>query len=421
MLTKRVRLQLLAFFVIAVVSVVYAAFRFTDVGRVFGANGYQVRMELVDSGGIFTNAEVTYRGVNVGRVGEIRLTHGGMDVQLNIDPSAPDIPADLDAVVANRSAVGEQFVDLRPRAEGGTLLADGSVIPSGRTTTPVSTDTVIRDLNGLATSVPTESLRTVVDELDKAFSGTGQDLQVLIDTAGEFTQVARDNLPQTIKLIDDGAIVLGTQAAQSGNIKSFAGDLRALSAQLRESDPQLRTLIAATPGTAAAITGLLRESGQGLGVVMANLLTTSNILLSRVDGLELALVAYPVVAVGPKTVVPGDGTAHLGLALNLFDPPSCTRGYETTKRRDGDDTAATPANGQAYCAEPVGSPINVRGSQNAPFGGKPVEPTAEELAASQNRSQEQLAAMAQNSVPGTVTQPGIGGLADLAGLLGLGR
>ncbi|GAA3019400.1 MCE family protein [Actinokineospora globicatena] len=420
MLTKKVRLQLVAFFLIAVVSVVYAAFRFTDVGRVFGANGYRVTLQLTDSGGIFTNAEVTYRGVNVGRVGDIRLTHAGMDVDLDIDPSAPQIPADLDAVVANRSAVGEQFVDLRPRADGGTHLAEGTVIPADRTKTPVSTDTVIRDLDALADSVPTDALRTVVDELDKAFAGTGDDLRVLIDTTGEFTEAARANLPQTIKLIDDGAIVLGTQAAQSGNIKSFAADLRDLSAQLRTSDPAIRQLIAATPGAADAVTGLLRESGQGIGYLTANLLTASNILLTRVDGLELALVAYPVVAVGPKTVVPGDGTAHLGLALNLFDPPACTRGYEGTQRRAGNDLTPVPENARAYCAEPVGSPINVRGSQNAPFGGKPVQPTPQDLAANRDRPAQQLADMAQNSIPGTLTQPGIGGLASLAGLLGLG-
>ncbi|MBM7770367.1 phospholipid/cholesterol/gamma-HCH transport system substrate-binding protein [Actinokineospora baliensis] len=420
MLTKKVRLQLVAFFLIAVVSVVYAAFRFTDVGRIFGANGYRVTLQLTDSGGIFTNAEVTYRGVNVGRVGEIRLTRAGMDVDLDIEPSAPEIPADLDAVVANRSAVGEQFVDLRPRAESGPHLVEGTVIPADRTKTPVSTDTVIRDLDTLADSVPTDALRTVVDELDKAFAGTGDDLRLLIDTTGEFTRAAKASLPQTIKLIDDGAIVLGTQAAQSGNIKSFAADLRDLSAQLRTSDPAIRQLIAATPGAADAVTGLLRESGQGIGYLTANLLTTSNILVTRVDGLELALVAYPVVAVGPKTVVPGDGTAHLGLALNLFDPPACTRGYEGTTRRAGNDTAPVQENAQAYCAEPVGSPINVRGSQNAPFGGKPVQPTPQDLAANQNRPAQQLADMAQNSIPGTLTQPGTGGLASLAGLLGLG-
>ncbi|GAA4411769.1 MlaD family protein [Actinokineospora soli] len=417
MLTKTVRLQLVAFFVIAVVAVVYAAFRFTDLGRVFGANGYRVTMQLADSGGIFTNAEVTYRGVNVGRVGEIRLTREGIEVDLNIEPEAPPIPADLDAVVANRSAVGEQYVDLRPRLDGGTLLAEGSRIPEDRTSVPVGTDKVIRDLDSLATSVPVDDLRTVVDELDRAFAGTGDDLKALLDSTGEFTAAARAALPETVKLIEDGSIVLDTQVAQSGNIKSFAGDLRLLAQQLRGSDADIRELIAAAPPAAASITGLLRETGPGLGVLFANLLTTSNLMVTRQDGLELALVAYPVVAVGPKTVVP-DGRAHLGLALNLFDPPPCTRGYEGTKHRAGNELTPVPENAGAYCAEPVGSPISVRGSQNAPYGGKPVQPTPDQLEDNADRPSEQLAELA--GVPGVVTQPGIGSPAGLAGLLGLG-
>ncbi|OLR90653.1 MCE family protein [Actinokineospora bangkokensis] len=419
MLTKTVRLQLVAFVVIAVVAVVYALFRFTDIGRVFGANGYRVTLQLVDSGGIFTNAEVTYRGVNVGRVGEIHLTRQGMDVDLNIDPEAPAIPADLDAVVANRSAVGEQFVDLRPRHDGGAVLQEGTVIPADRAKTPVSTDTVLRDLDALATSVPTDSLRTVVDELDRAFTGTGPDLQVLLDTASEFTQAAKDNLPQTIKLIQDGQVVLDTQAANSGDITSFADSLAQVTAQLKASDPQLRTLIATTPAAAQAVTDLLRESGQGLGVVTANLLTTANIFSTRNNGIELALVVYPALAAGTKSVVPGDGTAHLGLALNLFDPPPCTKGYEGTERRAGDELTPIPENDKAYCAEPLGSPINVRGAQNAPFGGTPEVPTQGDIDANRDRSAEQLAAMAAlqgQAAPQAAGNP----LTSIAGLLGIG-
>ncbi|MET0135021.1 MAG: MlaD family protein, partial [Kibdelosporangium sp.] len=289
MLTRRTRLQIIAFFVIAVLAVVYALFRFTGIGKVFGDDGYTVRLELLDSGGIFTNAEVTYRGVQVGRVGDIRLTERGLEVDLNITPDAPRIPTDLEAVVANRSAVGEQFVDLQPKDESGPYLSGSSVITADRAKTPLSTDTVLRDLDDLAVSVPTDSLRTVVDELDRAFAGTGPDLQVLIDSAGNFTTAAREHLPQTIALLNDGATVLDTQNAQAGNIKTFSNSLAQLNEQLKNSDGDIGRLIAATPEAALQVSGLLQESGTNLGVVLANLLTTSNILVTRTDGLEQAL------------------------------------------------------------------------------------------------------------------------------------
>jgi phospholipid/cholesterol/gamma-HCH transport system substrate-binding protein len=421
MLTKRVRLQLIAFFVIAIVAIVYAAFRFTDLGRVFGADGYTVKMNLAESGGIFTNAEVTYRGYNVGRVGEIHLTEEGIQVDLNIDPDAPDIPSDLDAVVANRSAVGEQFVDLRPRADKGPYLSGASVIAADRTVTPVSTDTVIRDLDSLASSVPTDSLRTVVDELDRAFAGTGDDLQVLLDSTSDFTAAAREHLPQTIALIEDGGTVLDTQNAQAGNIKSFANDLNLLAEQLKTSDPDLRRLIAAGPKVASQVSDLLAESGPGLGVTIANLLTTSDLLRARKDGLEYLLVAYPVMSAAGQGLLADDpGQAHLGLALNLFNPPPCTKGYEQTERRNGnevDGSQPTPAG--TYCAEPPGSPVNVRGSANAPYGGKPVaqdQPQVRPGSGGGGETQGPVSPL--DGLPGTVGLPG-GGQPGLGTLLGL--
>lgn len=421
MLTRTVRLQLVAFIVIAVVAVVYALFRFAGLGKLFGEEGYTVRMNLADSGGVFSNAEVTYRGVNVGRVGELRLTQDGIQVDLNIGPDAPEIPADVDAVVANRSAVGEQYVDLRPRKDSGPYLSAASVIPVDRTKTPVGTDSVLRDLDSLATSVPTDALRKLVDELYLAFKGTGQDLQVLLDSTKTLTDAASANLPQTIQLINTGGTVLDTQNAESSNLAAFGKDLRLLAEQLKTSDPDIRRLITATPPAATAITNLLSESGTGLSVLFANLLTTSRVLAVRNDGLEYSLVAYPLLtAAAQGLLASGDGTAHLGLVLNLFNPPPCTKGYENTQRRDGNQTGPPPPlPTQTYCAEPTGSPINVRGSQNAPFNGIPKEPSQAEIAANANRPQEQLAGFARGSLPGTVSQPGIGGLATLASLLGL--
>jgi phospholipid/cholesterol/gamma-HCH transport system substrate-binding protein len=408
---------LVAFAVIALLAITYAAFRFTDIGRVFGAEGYTVKMNLADSGGIFTNAEVTYRGYNVGRVGEIHLTRDGIQVDLDIDPDAPAIPADLDAVVANRSAVGEQYVDLRPRGDKEPYLSGSSVIAADRTVTPVGTDVLIRDLDSLATSVPTDSLRTVVDELDKAFAGTGDDLQVLLDSTRDLTAMAQQHLPQTIALIEDGGTVLDTQNAQAGNIKSFADSLQSLSEQLKNSDPDLRRLITEAPRASQQVTALLAETGPGLGVTVANLLTTSDILRARKDGLEYAFVAYPLFSAAGQGLLAADpGQVHLGLVLNLFNPPPCTRGYEQTQRRDGTDTASPDARTpeQTYCAEPTGSPINVRGSANAPYGGEPV-------------AQDQPATPPANStvpegplaaLPGTMGQPGTG-QPSLATLLGL--
>ena len=396
MIPRRIKLQIGAFLVIALVGVSFVGAKYVGLGRLVGSSGYVVTMRLADSGGIFSNAEVAYRGVTIGRVGALRLAADGVEVDLDIDPDAPRVPADLDAVVANRSAVGEQFVDLRPKGDGGPYLEAGSIIPRSATRTPPPVDDLLTNLDAFAKSVPTDALRTVVDELDIAFSGTGPDLQALLDSTRSFTQTATDHLPQTKALLQDGVTVLTTQAEQGSAIRSFSGDLRLLAEQLKKSDGDLRNLIAVSPGAAAQVSALLRESGPNLGVVVANLLTTSNILVSRLDGLEQIAVTYPAAVGGGFTVAPGDGTAHFGLAINVFDPAPCTAGYEGTPIRQGTDTTPVALNTQAYCALARGSATTVRGAQNAPYGGQPTTPQGNQTT---QPGQEQQTAAAAPAAP----------------------
>ncbi|QWF79696.1 MCE family protein [Amycolatopsis sp. CA-230715] len=423
MLVRRTKLQLVAFAIISVVAIVYALIRFAGLGEVFGDKGYSVKVELAESGGIFTGAEVTYRGYNIGKVGPLKLTAKGLEAELDIDPNAPEVPADLQAVVANRSAVGEQYVDLRPKAEGGPSLKAGSVIPVDRTKTPVSTDKLVAGLDSLATSVPTDSLRTVVDEAYQGFQGTGPDLQKLMDTARDFTRTAKQYLPQTVQLLDAGGQVLKTGNDEAGALKSFSSDLNKISQTLKDVDGPVRTVIGEVPKLSQQVSDVLRDTGPGLGAVVANLLTTSNLLVTRQDGLEQVLTTYPLLSVGGNTVAPGDGTAHLGLALNLFDPPPCTKGYLTYDQYRGGDGGKNltdrPPKEDAYCAEPKGSPISVRGAQNAPYNGVPTIPSSQDVQANKNRPAEELAyERATRGVPGVAGGPALT-VNGISGLLGL--
>ncbi|GAA3554688.1 MlaD family protein [Amycolatopsis ultiminotia] len=419
MLVRRTRIQLVLFALISIVAVVYALIRFAGLGQVFGSSGYTVKLELNESGGIFTNAEVTYRGFNIGRVGQLRLTETGLEADLDIDPSAPRVPTDLDVLVANRSAVGEQYVDLRPKHDQGPYLAGGSVIPAAKASTPVSTDRLLGDLDSLSASVPTDSLRTVVDQSYDAFRGTGGDLQKLLDTARSFTTTAQQYLPQTVQLLDAGGQVLDTQNEEASNFADFSKNLNQLSGTLKDSDADLRKLISVTPQVANQITEVVNDTGPGLGALVANLLTTSNLLVTRQDGLEQALVTYPALAGAAPSVAPGDDTAHLGLVLNLFNPPPCTKGYlPYSQYRPGSDDAQRDPDSKAYCAEPKGSPINVRGSQNAPYNGVPVAPSPQDVSQNANRPAQQLQEMRDSQVPGVVGSPGVS-MNSLGSLLGV--
>jgi phospholipid/cholesterol/gamma-HCH transport system substrate-binding protein len=366
MITRGVKLQLVAFVAIALVAVSVLSASYVGLFDKIAGGSYVVTADFGDSGGIFTGAEVTYRGVTIGKVDRLRLTDGGVLVDLRLDRGS-QVPRDTIAVVENRSAVGEQYVDLQPRSSGEPYLAAGSRIARDDTRTPTRIDTVLLDLDRLVGSVDRSDLSTTVEELGKTFANGGTDLQRLIDAGDALTRSATEALPETTRLIQDGHTVLDTQKASGTDIRSFASDLADLSGQLRTSDADLRAVLDRGVVASQQVDGMLRENRTNLGALLTNLVTIGQVTVTRTKGIRQMFITYPDVVRGGYTVVPGDGTAHFGLQLNSDNPPACTKGYGATKRTDPQQTTGLPpVNTSVRCALPRGSASSVRGAQNAP-------------------------------------------------------
>ncbi|TDC93049.1 MlaD family protein [Actinomadura sp. 7K507] len=369
MILKRgVIFQLLVFAVITVVGVSIVLVNYIGVGRDLLGREYVSYVDLTDSGGVFTNAEVTYRGVPVGRVGPIELTDDGIRVKLELE-RGERIPRDgLKAVVANRSAVGEQYVDLVPAKKGGPYLDEGDpyTIPRERTTLPVSTAELLQNVDSLVGSVDTRDLGVIVDELNKAFSGSAEDLQSILDDTDRILQTMDESYPDTKRLLDNSVTVLGTQREQGANIRGFARNLNELTTSLRNDDPALRRTVDAVPGAVDETHKAINQLAPTLPVFLANLTTTGQIISSRKAGLRSLFILYPVTVAGAQTVTPGDGTQHLGLALNIDSPPPCTEGYEKVKRRWPQQTEKKKPRLDSGCKAPNDAPTAVRGPRNFP-------------------------------------------------------
>ena len=357
MITRTVRLQVLVFLVVSLLGVGYVSLRYVGLGdRLFG-DGYTVRAQFATAGGIFPNAAVTYRGVPVGRVGGVRLRGGGVEVDLHLTRAG--IPSDLHAVVTVRSAVGEQYVDLRPDTDAGPYLRNGDVIPASRTGTPLPVEALLSNLDSLVRSVDGRDLATLIDELGTAFEGNAEALRRLVDAGDGLVNGAVDSLPQTLALIRDGRTVLSTQEDELGAIRRWAASLDQLTGTLRAADPDLRRLLASGPPAATQLIGLLRDLDPTIGTLLGNLVTVNGIAARRLPGIEQILVEYPLVVAGGFTVAPGDGTAHFGLVVNVNNPAPCQYGKS----------------GQAACNAPRGTsrapgPTGPDPSP-APLGGPP--------------------------------------------------
>ncbi|MFL6174022.1 MAG: MCE family protein [Marmoricola sp.] len=367
MITARTKKQLVVFVLITLLGVSYVGARYARLDRLVYNSSYKVHAHFEQSGGIFTGAEVTYRGVKIGDVSDMELIYGGVDVVLSIDKSHKKIPADTIALVGNKSAVGEQYVELDPKTDNGPFLQDGSVIQPVDTKIPVSTTEILTNLDQLVTSVPQSDLRTVVDELGAGFQGTGPALGQLIDTSNSFIKSANDNFDVTTALIKDSNVVLRTQSDKGSAIRSFAQNLALFSGTLANNDAALRALIDNGSATANELRSFLETNKVDLGGLINNLVTTGRVISRHLPGIRQILVLYPYMVAGGFTVAAKNSkgyNARFGLILNQ-QPAICSKGYDPAERRTPLDTKDKAMDEDAKCTEPA-SKTNARGAQNAP-------------------------------------------------------
>jgi phospholipid/cholesterol/gamma-HCH transport system substrate-binding protein len=327
----------------------------------------------------------------------MRLVEDGVRVVLTIEPGADPIPADAEAVVATRSAVGEQYVDLRPQSDDGPYLEDGAVIPQSRTDIPVPVEQMLLNIDGLVSSVDQENMRILVEELGRAFEGSGDDLGRLIDNGDLLLARAQESLPQTLELITDGQTALQTQVASRSAIREWAEDLRLVSDTFVDLDPELRGILVNAPDASAALQDLIERAGPGLGSLVRNIDILNRVQIPRLDGIEQMLVTFPDVVSGGFTVVrrdeDGELRSHFGFVLNAGEPHPCTTGYVPT--------SSTPSPGAVAAVDPDGvecqvvdgvdpdpgdaydeNGSNIRGEQNiGRDGGRGTTSPEEELAA----------------------------------------
>jgi phospholipid/cholesterol/gamma-HCH transport system substrate-binding protein len=370
MISSRTKKQLLVFVFITLVGVSYVGARYARLDRLVYDSAYEVNAQFAQSGGIFTGAEVTYRGVRVGQVSDMKLTHDGVDVVLSIDKSEDRIPADTLALVGNKSAVGEQYVDLEPHTDSGPYLKNGSTISTANTEVPKSTTEVLTSVDNFVNSVPQDTLRTVVSEMGAAFKGSGDDLARIIDTSNEFIAAANQNFGVTTALIRDSNTVLRTQSDKGSAIRSFAQNLALFSGVVADNDAALRTLIDNGSATANELRTFLEQNQVDLGGLINKLVTTGEVVVKHLPGVRQILVLYPYEVAAGYTVGAKSGNvynARFGFIFNS-EPPVCDAGYDPKEWRSPLERSDKAMDMDAHCSEPPNK-TNARGAQNAPRPG----------------------------------------------------
>ncbi len=87
MLTRFVRNQLIIFTIASIVGIAVMVITYMQVPTLLGIGRMTVKLELPRTGGLYQFSNVTYRGVQLGKVTEVRPTRNGAEATLSLATS----------------------------------------------------------------------------------------------------------------------------------------------------------------------------------------------------------------------------------------------------------------------------------------------------------------------------------------------
>ncbi|MBO9520551.1 MAG: MCE family protein [Nocardioidaceae bacterium] len=355
MLTDRLWLSLIGVIAVLVLTVAYLFNNVLDTPILRGTK--TVKVELPQTGGLFTGSAVTYRGVKVGKVSSIKLAEDGVVASVVI--SAPDdIPVDSLVKVRSLSPVGEQYLDFQPRTSKGPFLRDGSVIPATSTDLPKTLASTVIAVNKLLDQIDATQLHTLLTELSTGLAGTGQDLGKLVDQGSVLLADLNRLWPETDRLIANGGTVLDIGTDKANEIRQLATSSRQFAAFLKSYDPRLRRTLDTAPAQVRQLQLLVDDIGAKLPPFLGQAVRFSDLFRPYSPHLGALLATY---APGLGTL----STAIHGGFLNILGIPQRPTGcYYGTPVRDPRSTERRPLVSDKHC--PASQPNLQRGAAHAP-------------------------------------------------------
>ena len=165
--------------------------------------GYRVNVNFPEATTLAQEADVRMSGVNIGRVKTKELDKGGVrtTVELEIDERFAPLPEDTQAILRQKTLLGETYVELSQGSKESEMLPDGGTLEDSHVKPTVELDEIYDAFDDSTRRAFAEW----VEELTKATAhGRGQDLN---DAFGNFAGFAIDGA-DLLQVLDEQKVAV---------------------------------------------------------------------------------------------------------------------------------------------------------------------------------------------------------------------
>ncbi len=160
--------------------------------------GYRIEVAFPEAATLAQEADVRISGVNVGKVKTKRLDEGGHRTiaELELDEEFAPVPRDTQAILRQKTLLGETYVELSTGNRSAGLLEDGERLPDTQVEPTVELDEIF----GAFDEPTRKAFRQWVAGLAKASDGKAP--EDLNDAFGNFAPIAVDGA-RLLRVLDE--------------------------------------------------------------------------------------------------------------------------------------------------------------------------------------------------------------------------
>jgi len=314
--SRSILARLVALIVVTIAGVYYVAFDAVGVHVI--DQPYHVKVIMPAAGGIYQDAYVTYRGVEIGKVSSLHLEQHDVVAVLALNHGTK-VPSNVTATVRELTAAAEQYMDLVPATADppGAYLKPGDTITNA--TIPVSIGQLLNTLNSLVNSLSAQDLNTLSSALATGLRDAGGNLRTIIIDGNTLVQALQSAIPGTQELIKGGDTVLSTFNATSNDFATFSANLNTLSAQVKASNSDLVALLRNGSAAGKTLDQFLAQTHDPTIGLIDDLASSTNVAYQNQAAIRALFEVLPLFATDVSETVSG-GQVHFQIDFNNASP-----------------------------------------------------------------------------------------------------
>ncbi|MCU0519007.1 MAG: MlaD family protein, partial [Oscillatoria sp. Prado101] len=275
-------------------------------GLTFGKKSYTAVVEFQDAGGMQEGAPVRYRGVEVGKITDIKPGANGVDVTIQISPADLVIPRPVQIEATESGLIGESSIDIKPlktipdvaniakpldrncnkdliicdksRLEGQPGVSFDELIRSTVKLTRLLTDPAFfQKIDSLATNAAsaTGGVAKLTGELSSLTQTVRQELKSFSTTANSLAQTADKmaiSVDRTSVQVGDSLERVSNQVgAMTVQIGATAGQMGTTAAQVNRLTENVNALVVSNRSTLVAALNNISQTSAEMGQTLRSL------------------------------------------------------------------------------------------------------------------------------------------------------